>query len=240
MAQAVVNQLEQSILDGVLKSGMQLPAERVLAEQLGVSRPKLREALQLLEQRGLLVINPGSGAIVAQLSGDVMTQPLVELYCRHPKAIQDHLEYRKSQEMFAAQLASERATQEDKRGIGHILEQMTLAEQHCDLALALELDAQLHMAIVHASHNRTLIHMMEALYSLNRSGMFFSRGEMLSQQQCAHTLYSQHQQLGKAIISSDAAEAVRLSAEHIDFVVTTLTKLLEQQQREALAAKRYG
>jgi GntR family transcriptional repressor for pyruvate dehydrogenase complex len=239
LSDAVVEQLENYILDGILSSGMQLPAERVLAEQLGVSRPKLREALQTLEERSLLVITPGSGAVVAALSGDVMTPALIALYCRHPRAIQDHLEYRKSQEVFAAQLASQRATDDDKQGIQRILAKMISADEQGDLEQALDLDAQLHMAIVHASHNRTLIHMMASLYSLNRSGMFFSRSEMLTQRDCAQTLLEQHLLLGKAVIDGDSQQAMAVAAQHIDYVANTLAQLLAQQEREALAAKRY-
>ncbi|MEG3767178.1 FadR/GntR family transcriptional regulator [Alteromonas sp. 14N.309.X.WAT.G.H12] len=240
LSEAVVEQLENYILDGILRSGMQLPAERILAEQLGVSRPKLREALRILEERGLLEIHPGSGAVVAPLSGDVMTPALIALYCRHPRAIQDHLEYRKSQEVFAAQLASARATAEDKQGIQTILDEMVRADEQGDLSQALELDAQLHMAIVHASHNRTLIHMMASLYSLNRSGMFFSRSEILHQRHCAQTLLEQHLALGKAVIAGDTEHAMTLAAQHIDYVANALAQLLAQQQREALAAKRYA
>lgn len=55
----IVAQLEAMILEGTLKSGERLPAERVLAEQFGVSRPSLREAIQKLVAKGLLVSRQG-------------------------------------------------------------------------------------------------------------------------------------------------------------------------------------
>ena len=238
LAEAVVHQLETAILDGILKGGMQLPAERVLAEQLEVSRPKLREALQILEQRGLVDINRGSGAYIAELSGEAMKPALIDLYCRHPRAIQDHLEYRKCQEVFAAQLASERATDTDKKGIRDILQQMHQADDNGDLGQALELDIRFHMAIVHASHNRTLIHMMESLYELNRRGMFFSREEMLSRGDCAAQLMVQHQQLGDAVIAGDAETAAQAAAFHMDYVAQMLVSMFAQKERERLAQKR--
>ena len=55
----IVEQLEGMILEGTLKSGERLPAERALAEQFGVSRPSLREAIQKLAAKGLLVSRQG-------------------------------------------------------------------------------------------------------------------------------------------------------------------------------------
>ena len=51
----IVERLEAMILEGTLKAGERLPAERVLAEQFGVSRPSLREAIRKLGAKGLLV-----------------------------------------------------------------------------------------------------------------------------------------------------------------------------------------
>nr|MDJ0821506.1 GntR family transcriptional regulator [Paracoccaceae bacterium] len=54
LSSAVVRQIEQLILRGVLRPGERLPAERELSERLGVSRPSLREAVADLQSRGLL------------------------------------------------------------------------------------------------------------------------------------------------------------------------------------------
>ena len=61
----IVSQLETMILEGTLKAGERLPAERVLAEQFGVSRPSLREAIQKLAAKGLLVSRHCGGNYVA-------------------------------------------------------------------------------------------------------------------------------------------------------------------------------
>ena len=68
VAEAVIAQIEGVILAGVLKSGQQLPSERELAEQ-SVSRPKIRAAIQTLEERGLLIVKHGEGTFVAALTG---------------------------------------------------------------------------------------------------------------------------------------------------------------------------
>ncbi len=59
LSDEIVEQLETMILEGVLQAGERLPAERKLAEQFGVSRPSLREAIQKMVAKGLLVSRQG-------------------------------------------------------------------------------------------------------------------------------------------------------------------------------------
>ena len=67
VADSVIYQIESLILSGVLREGSKLPSERELSDQLEVSRPKLREALQTLATRGLLRIAHGDGVFVDKL-----------------------------------------------------------------------------------------------------------------------------------------------------------------------------
>ena len=64
VSDAVATTLEQRILEGSLKPGDRLPAERELAAELGVSRPSLREAIQKLASKGLLRSQQGGGTYV--------------------------------------------------------------------------------------------------------------------------------------------------------------------------------
>ena len=119
LADAVVAQVEDLISSGILKQGRKLPSERDLAEMLRVSRPKLREALQVLEERGLVSTRHGEGTFVSPLTGQAMLPALLALYGRHEPAFFDYLEYRREQEGFAARLAARRATKADKERLVH-------------------------------------------------------------------------------------------------------------------------
>ena len=238
LAGRVVAQIEGHILSGVLKEGAQLPGERELAAQLAVSRPKLREALRLLEDRGLIRIVAGEGAFVATLSGPAMSPALIALYTRHPAALDDHLEYRRHQEAFAARLAAERATPNDHARLAGLVDAMKEAHDRGEQARACELDADFHMAIVEASYNRTLIHTMTALYALNRSAVFFSRMELLTSATVAADLLAQHDAIAAAIVAKDPEAAARLSAEHIDYVRAAVAETIAARRRETLSQKR--
>ena len=180
VADVVIQSLETMIVDGVLKEGNRLPPERELAEALGVSRPKLREALQVLEDRDLITVRHGEGAFVAHLTGRAMSPALLALYTRHGDAFYDYLEYRREQEAFATRLAAVRATEADLERLREIMVELERSWRDEDQEGSRDADFALHVAVVDASHNTTLIHMMASIYDLTRHGVFYNRDYLRS------------------------------------------------------------
>ena len=127
IAEAITRQVEELILEGVLRPGDQLPPERELAKTLDVSRPSLRDALTYLEERGLLVARQGGGTYVADVMGPVFSQPILELFTKHDKATSDYLEFRLEIEAISARLAAERATDADRKILKRIFDAMLAA-----------------------------------------------------------------------------------------------------------------
>ncbi|MCU9848620.1 FadR family transcriptional regulator [Defluviimonas sp. WL0024] len=238
IAEAVVRQIEAMIVSGVLQEGRKLPSERELAETLNVSRPKLREALKTLEDRGLLVVRHGEGSFIAPLTGKAMSPALLSLYGRHSDAFYDYLEYRREQEAFAARLAAQRATTDDKERIAAILDDMKTAWEKNDYELSQKADFALHSAIVDASNNATLIHIMASIYDLTRQGVFYNRDYLRTIDGTGERLLEQHVELGTAIIDGDPARAEKAARDHMDFVEQSFRLGQERDRREALAAKR--
>ena len=76
ISSAITRQIEELILQGVLRPGDRLPAERELSETMEVSRPTLREALADLEERGLIATRPGGGTVIAEVLGSAFAAPL--------------------------------------------------------------------------------------------------------------------------------------------------------------------
>src|SRR5215469_12426970 len=72
----IVQQIEESIRKGALKAGDQLPAERELAEQFGVSRTAVREAVKALREKGLVEAYPGKGTFITSGSSNPMRQSI--------------------------------------------------------------------------------------------------------------------------------------------------------------------
>ncbi|MEM6660363.1 MAG: FadR/GntR family transcriptional regulator [Pseudomonadota bacterium] len=238
LSEAVVAQIEDLIASGILKQGRKLPSERDLAEMLRVSRPKLREALSVLEERGLVTTQHGEGTFVAALTGQAMLPALLALYERHEPAFFDYLEYRREQEGFAARFAARRATKADKERIADILAANQRAWQENDAVASREADFALHSAIVDASQNATLIHMMASIYELTKQGVFYNRSFLKSIDGSGKKLLDQHLELGHAVIDGDEARAEKAAFDHIDFVERSFKQGMEQQRREAMAEKR--
>lgn len=238
IADAVVEQIESMIVDGILKEGRKLPSERELAEAMGVSRPKLREALQTLERRGLVTVRHGEGSFIASLTGRAMSPALLALYARHGRAFYDYLEYRREQEGFAARIAAQRATTSDKERLNEIISDMQTAWENDDLDASQEADLRLHVAVVDASQNTTLIHMMASVYDLTRQGVFYNRKFLRTMDGTGKRLLQQHKDIVQAIMDGDPDAAEKAARNHMDFVEESFRIGEDQKAREERAAKR--
>ncbi len=234
----VVNQIEDLIIQGVLREGSRLPSERELSERVDVSRPKVRDALKRLEADGLIHVRHGEGTFVAALSGQAMSPALIDLYARHGLAFFDYLEYRREQEAFAARLAAERATAADRAAITAQMEMLEAAQAAGDSEAAAEADIGFHVAIVNGSHNVTLIHMMASIYELTRRGMFYNRAHLRTIDGTGEKLLAQHREIAAAVEAGNPAEADAAARRHLDFVERSVRLAEDRERRERSAQKR--
>lgn len=237
-ADAVVDQIEELILHGVLRSGDRLPPERELVEQVDVSRPVLREALKTLEQRGLLTSRQGGGTFVADLIGTVFSEPIVDLIGRHPSANDDYLEFRRDIEAQTAAYAAVRATEADKQILKDIIVGMEAAYDAGDRDREAELDVEFHQAVGEAAHNLVLLHTLRACYRLLSSGVFFSQLKLYHHPTAREAILDQHRAIAKAILAGNANAARAASEHHIDFVKSAQADMERQGAREAVAGMR--
>src|ERR687886_2804182 len=106
------DQLLEMVISGGLEPGERLPPERKLCAHLGVSRTVVREALNLLEARGLISIEHGRGAVVSGGDPHAVRDTLALILRVRPKALWELLEMRKILEVEVAGLAAERAGSE--------------------------------------------------------------------------------------------------------------------------------
>ena len=127
ISEAMAEHIENLILEGVLRPGERLAPERELAEKLEISRPSLREALEILERRGLLV-SGRSGTLVAHFLSPLF-RPLATLLQDKPRVTADYFEFRRIQEAHAARFAAMRATDVDRQAIQQCMEGMKKAHR---------------------------------------------------------------------------------------------------------------
>ena len=238
LPEAVVAQLELLILRGILRQGERLPSERDLAERLGVSRPSLREAIADLTARGLLVSRPGSGVYVAEVLGSAFAEGLVALFARHEEAAFDYLDFRADIEGIAAARAARLGSETDLEVIGAAMRRMERAHEGGDAALEADLDAEFHMAIIEASHNVVMLHMLRSMFQLLRDGVFYNRQVIFGQKATGEMLLEQHRAINAAIQARDPAAARAAVEAHLGFIREALSNQRRQKANEQIARLR--
>ncbi|MEH6563888.1 MAG: GntR family transcriptional regulator [Halopseudomonas sp.] len=242
LADNIVEQLETMILEGTLQPGERLPAERVLAEQFGVSRPSLREAVQKLAARGLLVSRQGGGNYVSENLGSSFSDPLLGLLEGRPEAQRDLLEFRHTLEADCAYYAALRATDLDRQHLQSAYESLQACyapESKASRAEEGAADARFHLAIAEASHNMVLLHTIRGLFDLLKRNVVTNIGGMYALRSEARLmLVEQHQQLFDAIMQGHADDAKRIASEHITYVQGVLAQSHEESLRLARAQRR--
>lgn len=239
LSRAVARQIELLILRGILRPGERLPAERELAQRLEVSRPSLREALADLQREGLLVARPGSGVYVAEVLGSAFSPALVRLMGSHDEAVFDFIAFRRDLEGLAAERAATQASDTDLKVVDAVFARMETAHQRRAPDDEARLDAEFHMAIVEASHNIVMLHMMRSMYDLLRQGVFFNRQVMFQQRTRRISLLDQHRAINTALQARDGPAARAAVEAHLDYIAAALREHRRAQENEAVARQRY-
>lgn len=166
--QDVVEQIQEAILEGQLKVGEQLPPERRLIEMFGVSRGTLREALRVLQQKGMIEIKTGvtGGSIIKGVTSESFSENLALLIRYQKVSLQDLADFREGIEGTVAALAAERATAEDIKTLKSLYDQSTAAfaagPEQWDKAI--RCDEQIHLALARISGNALFITVLETVY----------------------------------------------------------------------------
>ncbi|MEP1216428.1 MAG: GntR family transcriptional regulator [Marinobacter sp.] len=242
LADSIVEELENMILEGTLQPGERLPAERTLAERFGVSRPSLREAVQRLAAKGLLVSRQGGGHYVAESLGSSFTDPLIALLEGRPDAQRDLLEYRRTLEADCAYYAALRATAVDRAHLKTAYETLQAcyaSDSSSDLSEEGTADARFHLAIAEASHNVILLHTIRGLFSLLKTNVVSTIGSMYAREkQTRSELMEQHRLLFEAIIEGRADDARHFAGQHIQYAQNVLSEQHENDRRMQRSLRR--
>jgi GntR family transcriptional regulator, transcriptional repressor for pyruvate dehydrogenase complex len=238
LSQSVVRQIELLILRGILRPGERLPSERDLAEKFGVSRPSLREAVADLQTRGLLATRAGAGIYVADVLGSAFSEALVQLFASHDEAVFDYISFRRDMEGLAAERAARLGSDTDLQVINAVFDKMTAAHSKRNPADEARLDAEFHLAIIEASHNVIMLHMMRSMFELLREGVFYNRAVMFKQRITRQVLLDQHRAINDALQARDPAAARAAVTAHLDYVEGALADQKKFEQNEEIARQR--
>ena len=213
---SVYSRLRDLILSNVLRAGQKL-VDRDLAEQLGVSRTPVREALGRLAMMGLVEARSRRGYYVRQYSAD---------------EVSDLYEFRKILEVSAARLAAQNLQPEHEREFDRILQDMaSLESSSANRSRSVELDLETHNMIATASGNTEL---QKAIQNLMDKVMCFIWVDWvdpsLADPETIAAANREHEELIISIKERDADEAARKQGAHIDHARDVMTNLLRSRE----------
>jgi GntR family transcriptional repressor for pyruvate dehydrogenase complex len=209
IAETIVQQVKQLILQGKLKAGQQLPSERLLAEQLGVGRSSVREATSALLALGIVEIRPGEGVFIRS---DFPHSTIASLEWSslmlngHPN---DLIEARIAVEVSTARLAAQRAAPAEHQQLRTLVEQMS---QTHDLETFVDLDIKFHLTLAQASQNMVLREIVTGIQQLMRSAMI----QALQGAEVRKRAVEQHSCLCQTIEQSAVEEAEQAMRAHLN------------------------
>lgn len=229
IAEAIADHIEKLILQGVLRPGERLTPERELAEKLNVSRPSLREAVDMLAARGLLTTTRG-GTYVAQFLSPLL-KPLASLLEDNPQVTADYFEFRQGVDAQAARYAALRASDVDRETIRACIERMKKAHELEDPAQESQADLDLHLSIYEATHNAVLLHIMRGLAELLRTNIFYSRQQLYQRTSVRAKLLAQHLAIAEAILTGNPKAAEAAAADHVRFTFNSVEEIRRDSMR---------
>lgn len=242
LSDIILAQLEEMITKGNFESGQKLPPERELAEQFGVSRPSLREAIQKLEVKGLVTRKQGGGTFVSQTLINGFQDPLFDLISKQSNGQLDLLEFRLGVEGMAAYYAAMRGQPHELDEIQHKFDAIELAQIENDFSVEAKAVFNFYLAICQASHNGVILHIVRSMADLFIDGLTQNISVLAKRPDVFDKMRSYRKQLLNAILSGKPQKAWSASHNHLTFVEQVLIQQSQEQtsiQRSMQPMRRY-
>ena len=211
----IADQIRESILAGEFAPGEKLPPERELIRAFGVSRPSIRDALNLLAAMGLVASHQGGGTVVRSLIDSQQGKALSDLIRTTLDRAIEVIEVRKCLESWAAFYAAQRALPEDLRKMEEVLSLMK--DNLIDMQSSEDLDARLHVCIARASHNVIWLHMIQSLFEAMKEFQGGVWRVVYRTKKDYRLLYKHHVAIVVAICDRDADAARQAMLNHLGF-----------------------
>lgn len=211
----IADQIRDQILAGEVKPGEQLPSERDLAANLGVSRPTVREALIALEVAGLVEIRVGVGAFVRKLK---KSQKGLPEQSRSPIEI---MTVRRLLEPEATTLACQNIDVAGKERLQAVIARMR--SEASDGVWSTETDRALHMTIADYAQNSVLREVLDQLWSMRAEAVDSRFHQHLADiEEVREHILTDHERIVDCIVKADSKGARAAMNEHLDFVSKTM------------------
>ncbi len=196
VSSAVMDQIVSYLLAGELKPGDKLPTEKEFAQQLGVGRNSVREAIKMLSSIGVVEIRRGAGMFIAKTMSSSILNPLILSLVFEQGVSLELLELRLLLDFGVAELIVQKASDQDIESLEEAnrkLRDEALKKQHENSHVLRDLDLKFHQVLYELCGNKLLTRIGQAIYTL-----FFTSIEKTVEAD-PMTAYENHQKVIDAI-----------------------------------------
>lgn len=222
VSEKVANQLKKVIRDGIFKVGDRLPSERELAEQMGVSRPSVREAIQQLEMLGMVETSHGGRSVVKNIAEQEIRSPIEVFLEEDRQRVLELTEVRAFMESWAARMAAQNCTESEVQAIRRHLEEMERDFEKGQIRF--EVDFKFHTEIAAATHNTIFVHLIDSIYQLINYSVKIHREQVFIAPESQKKILDHHRKIFSGIEDRDPDAAEAAMKEHLFFVVSEFKK----------------
>ncbi|MGE7903375.1 FadR/GntR family transcriptional regulator [Peribacillus sp. NPDC094092] len=212
----VIEQIKSAIQNGDFLPGDKLPPERDLAKQFSLSRGVVREAISVLESKGVVEVKPGIGVFFAKNEQEELFRLLNSLLENEDSSLIELLELRQSIESQAAYYAAERRSKRELEKIKYALDKLEDCFEKGKVA-AVE-DFEFHMAVAEASHNSMMVHTLSLISDSIIHGLNESRTDALMIPGQDKLAMDEHKKIYEAIKNMDPDRARKAVITHLESV----------------------
>ncbi len=215
----IVSQVREMIISGTLKKGDRLPSERDLANQFGVSRTAVREAIKSLSEIGLVDIMVGRGTFVANNTADRIVES-VNLLLNVEQVKMEDLHYaRNVLEMPIARLAARNCTDENIKQLSNLLDQMESNQKHT--IKFIDADTEFHVELARATGNSAFVVLIQAIIQILKRERTYS----LNFQDQTTVALEHHKEILELVKQKDEKGAEKAMQSHLDDVQHVLISI---------------
>lgn len=218
---------EQILLDiksGRYPSGTKLPSERMIAEQIGVSRPSVREAVSALHIVGVIESHPGDGNYITEgLVLDDLSLRVKNLL-EESESPYEILQARKVVEIGSVRMAIKEATDEDIQAITDVWEEKQTIGLAGDFLAYTKLGRELHLSIARATKNPIVISIIERLLEITVQPLWQNMRRLYYEEDPSRIeqMLRIHDRIVKAIQTRNSVEAILALEADFDVVIEQL------------------
>lgn len=213
----ITEHIQTQMAEGILNAGDKLPSERKLAGQFNVSRASIREAISLMEAKGMVKIRHGASTIILDVFKPKFIDPLQDLVKTNQALTSDVIAVRHLLEVeatiLAAKYANKTTLQAIKKALDHLL---TCNKQDAEIQVKADLD--FHLAIADASQNIVLAKTLRSMGNLVEHEMLKTVGIAMQKSEGQTKLNQQHQNIYQAIKTGNTQQAETAARTHLQFV----------------------